>query len=185
MSILATQTNFILSNSTTHFLEIIISAEQDEEFRMMSQNSSGVMGIQNESQSSNGLFSWVMEGLLDTFTGKKLQQIKINLPGNTQVPMTIRCTSSLYFNTNIKSKQCTDVITGDFELAPQFHGEQMNINWETVLGYGYDSRGNVAIGGKIPTLREMAINCTFHDKKNNKIKSVDVTPACCKIQVSI
>ena len=78
MSILATQTKFILSNSTTHFLEIIISAEQDEEFRMMSQNSSGVMAIQNESQGTNGLLSWVMEGLLDTFTGKKLQQIKIN-----------------------------------------------------------------------------------------------------------
>ena len=145
MSILATQTNFLLHNTTNHFLEITISAEQDEEFRMMKQTSSNVV------------------------------------PGNTKVPMTIRCTSTLSFNTNIKSKQCSDIISGDFQLGPEYHGENLFIKWEPILGYGYDRKGNVTIGGNVPTHREMAINCVFEDNQKKRITGVDVTPACCKV----
>lgn len=181
MSILATQTNFLLHNTTSHFLEITISAEQDEEFRMMKQTSSNVVPVANDRRQTNGLFAWVMEGLLDTFTGSKLQEIKINLPGNTKVPMTIRCTSTLSFNTNIKSKQCSDIISGDFKLGPEYHGENLFIKWEPILGYGYDRKGNVTIGGNVPTHREMAINCVFEDNQKKRITGVDVTPACCKV----
>lgn len=181
MSILASQTNFLLSNTTSHFLEITISAEQDEEFRMMRQTSGNVMPVQNDRPQSNSVFSWVMESLMDTFTGSKLQQIKINLPAKTQVPMRIRCTSTLSFNTNIKSTQCTDIISGDFDLDPEYHGDSMTIQWAHVLGYGYDNQGNVAIGGSVPTKREMAINCNFFDKDKKKVSGIDVTPACCKV----
>lgn len=181
MSILATQTNFFLHNTTSHFLEIIINAEQDEEFRMMQHQSSNVVPMTSNSNNSNSFVSWVMEGLLNTFTGNKLQQIKINLPGKSKVPMTIRCTSTLTFQTTIKSTNCTDILSGDFDLQPEYHGETMTIQWEPVLGYGYDDKGNVAIGGKIPSKRDMAINCRFRDSKNNYIKGIDVTPACCKV----
>ncbi len=181
MSILATQTNFLLHNNTSHFLEITISAEQDEEFRMMKQKSSNVVPVANDTNNTSSFLSWVMEGLLDTFTGSKLQEIKINLPGKAKVPMVIRCTSTLSFNTNIKSNQCSDIISGDFQLGPEYHGESMFIKWEPMLGYGYDGKGNVAIGGKIPTHRDMAINCTFEDSKKKRITGISVTPACCRV----
>ena len=107
--------------------EITISAEQDEEFRMMKQQSTNVVPVANDTSMTNGFVSWMMEGLLNTFTGTKLQQIKINLPGNAKVPITIRCTSTLYFETSIKSTQCSDVISGDFQLGPEYHGDSMEI----------------------------------------------------------
>lgn len=185
MSILATQTNFFLHNTTSKFLEITIGAEQDEEFRLMPHQSSNVVPMTNNSNNNNTSFvSWVMESLLNTFTGNKLQQIKINLPGKSKVPMTIRCTSTLTFQTKIKSTDCTDMIAGDFDLNPEYHGETMTIQWEPILGYGYDKSGNVAIGGKMPSRRDMAINCKFKNGKNETIRGIDVTPACCKVTFS-
>ena len=57
----------------------------------------------------------------------------------------------------------------------------MEIQWEPMLGYGYDKKGNVAIGGKRPTHRELAINCTFRDEKGTTIRGMDVTPVSCKV----
>ena len=116
MSIIASQTHFNLSNKTSHFLEITIIAEQDEDFRMTQTNSNQIIPISNDNQAANGFFAWAMEGLLNTFTGSKLHEIRINLPANSKAPMDIRCTSTLSFNTNIKSKQCTEVISGDFNF---------------------------------------------------------------------
>ena len=109
MSILASQTNFLLSNTTSHFLEITISAEQDEEFRMMRQTSVRHAGA-NDRLRATGLFVGHGESNGHLYWSKL--QIKINLPAKTQFPMRIRCTSTLSFNTNIKSTQCTDIISG-------------------------------------------------------------------------
>ena len=104
--------DFNLVNKTSHFLEITIIAEQDEEFRMTQTNSNQIVPISNDTPSSNGLFAWAMESLLNTFTGSKLHEIRINLPANSEAPMDIRCTSTLSFNTNIKSTQyCNKIVS--------------------------------------------------------------------------
>ncbi len=183
MSILASQTKFILINTTPHFLEITISAEQDEEFRMVQQSSLNVTPVSDLHTQSKPFISWVMEGILDAFTGTKLKEIKINLPGNSQVPVTIRCTSTLAFDTCIKSSYCTEIIPGNFTFEPENQKDIINIKWETFMSYGYDANGNVAIGDNLPTYKDMSINCTFFGSDNSTITGIDVTPACCKVSI--
>jgi hypothetical protein len=181
MSIIAQQTNFTLHNTTKYFLEINISAEQDEEFRMVDGSSGNVIPIASVNNQDHGLFSSLMDGILNAFTGKQLHEIKINIPAYSKVPISIRCLTSLTFSTNIVSKNVSDVITGDFVLSPEHHGEPIKLEWKSVFGVGYSGNGEVAIGGIMPSKRDMSIDTIFRDKNGNKLSGIDVTPACCKI----
>lgn len=181
MSIIAQQTNFILHNSTKYFLEINISAEQDEEFRMVNSNNGNVIPIANQSSEDHGLFSTIVDGLLNAFTGKQLHEIKINIPAYTKVPIAIRSLTTLTFSTNIISKDVSDVITGDFVLSPEHHGEPLSLEWKSVFGVGYNASGDVAIGGVMPKKRDMSIDTIFRNKNNQKITGIDITPAVCKV----
>jgi hypothetical protein len=184
MSILAQQTNITLCNKTNYYLDIKILAEQDEEFRMTAGRHNNVIPISNGQTNVQGLFGTLVNNLMDVLTGSKLHEIRINLPAGQSVPVQIRCTSSLSFNTSIVSTQSIDHISGDFDLGPEFHGDPIEIHWRAVLGYGYDDNGDVALGGIIPSTRDLAINTEFFNKSKNKMAGPDVTPACCKIKFS-
>jgi hypothetical protein len=181
MSIIAQQTNFTLHNTTKYFLEINISAEQDEEFRMVNGTNGNVIPIANRSSEDHGLFSTLMDWTLNVFTGKQLHEIKINIPAYSKVPIAIRCLTTLTFSTNIISKDVSDVITGDFILSPEYHGEPIMVEWKSVFGVGYDHSGEVAIGGTFPSKRDMSIDTIFRNKDNVKMTGIDITPACCKV----
>ena len=96
MSIIAQQTNFTLHNSTK-YLEINISAEQDEEFRMVDGNSGNVIPIATANNEDHGLFSSLMDGLLNAFIGKQLHGNKNKYSSIYKVPISIRCLTSLTF----------------------------------------------------------------------------------------
>lgn len=181
MSILAQQTDLQLFNKTDYYLDITILAEQDEEFRMTAGGHDNVIPISSDNGSVQGFFGSVVNGLMDVFTGNKLHEIRINLPAKSSVPIQIRCTSSLSFNTSIISPNIKDHISGDFDLGPEYHGAPIRLEWKPVLGYGYDDRGDIALGGTIPSTRDLAINTEFVNKNNKKINGPTVTPACCKI----
>jgi hypothetical protein len=184
MSILAQQTDITLANNTNYYLDVTILAEQDEEFRMTAGSNNNVIPISNGKESVQGMFGAIVNGLMDVFTGSKLHEIRINLPARSSVPIHVRCTSSLSFNTSVVSQNTTDHISGDFDLGPEYHGNPIQIQWKGVLGYGYDKDGDVALGGKLPAMRDLAINTEFYDKNENKIAGPDVSPACCKIKFS-
>ena len=160
MSIIAQQTPITLHNNTKYYVEIKIIAE--------------IPIANGQSNLDHGLYGAAMDGLLNLFTGSKLHEIRINLPAGTKVPISVRCTSTLYFTTNVISKQCSDIIEGDFELDPQYHGEPMRIEWHAQ--FGYDHKGDVALGGKIPSKRDFPRFII-----RTKFSGPDVTPACCKI----
>ena len=79
------------------------------------------------------------------------------------------------------SKNVSDVIPGDFVLSPEYHGEPFSIQWQALLGYGYNSRGDVAIGGTMPAKRDLAIDATFINHKGQKVTTIDTVPTSCKI----
>lgn len=181
MSIIAQQTKFNLSNKSKYFIEVTISAEQDEEFRMIQETSgTSVVPVANQSQADHGLFSTMMDGLLNIFTGKQLTTIKVNIPAHSEVPISIRCLTSLTFTTSIVSQNVSDVIPGDFVLGPEYHGEPCKIIWKALLGYGYNSKGDVAIGGCMPSKRDLAIDAEFLNKHGKRVR-LESVPTSCKI----
>ena len=182
MSIIAQQTDITLSNKTKYYLDIKILAEQDEEFRMTAGSHNNVIPISNTRENAQGLFGTIVNSLMDVFTGSKLHEIRINLPSKSSVPIQVRCTSSLSFNTSVVSTDTSNHISGDFDLSPEYHGEPLTLEWKSVLGYGYDHKGDVALGGTMPSTRDLAINTEFYNKTGNKIAGPDVSPACCKIK---
>ena len=181
MSIIAQQTKFNLSNKSKYFIEVTISAEQDEEFRMINDSNGNVVPVSQSATEDHGFFSTMMDSLLSAFTGKQLTTIKVNIPPHSAVPISIRCLTSLTFSTNIISKNVSDVIPGDFVLSPEYHGEPFSIQWQALLGYGYNSRGDVAIGGTMPAKRDLAIDATFINHKGQKVTTIDTVPTSCKI----
>ena len=177
MSILASQTNFILCNSTKFNIEVTICTEQCEEFRMI--YSDNVVSVENDKKESGDVLSWMVEGLMNTFTGTKMHQIKIQLPTKCEVPICLRCSSTLTFFTNVASvEKCKK---GSFDLGPEYYGGDVHITWKSNIGYGFDERGKVAIGGTVPTTREVAIHCMIKDGKGNKITLPKMTPTVCTV----
>ena len=185
MSIIAQQTPFTFTNCTEHFLEIRVVAEQDDSFRMSTSHLNNVFAINtSDLVRSDTMFTSFVHGLLRLLHGEKLHEIKINLPAGQTAKASVRCASTLYFTTNILSQHTNNNMSGEFELGPEYHGDPIKIEWSQELGFAYTASGDVSIGTQIPTTQDVSINSSFFNKKNRKFSGPDVTPACCKIDIS-
>ena len=50
----------------------------------------------------------------------------------------------------------------------EYHGEPFSIQWQALLGYGYNSRGDVAIGGMPAKKGHMHINGSKSDDHRHR-----------------
>jgi len=184
MSIIAQQTLFTFTNKSKHFLEVRIVAEQDDSFRLDTSDSEYVIPVTTSDVArSNSTFSSLVHMVLKILHGEKLHEIKLNLPAGKTVKASVRCTSSLRFDTKIRSKGATETMAGEFDLGPEYHGDPMRIVWSHEMGYAYTDSGDVSIGASVATKQDVHINSSFYDKKNKKMSGPEVTPACCKVDI--
>lgn len=167
MSIIEQQTLFTLRNESTHFLKIVISAEQDDTFHMLKNASPNVLPVMsNDARYQTDFVSTMIELVTNLIKGNRLKEIIVNLPAESDVAITISCTATLLVETSICSSTCENKIPGDFEIGPEYHGQPISCHWQETVEND-----------------DLAIDTSFFDKRGRKIAGPEVTPVTGRLVV--
>ena len=179
MSVLSNSTHFNLSNTSTKFIELTISADQNSSFRIH-HNSSNIMEIPRKETNHASYASWLVDSVSSWTKGSSMQMVKINIPAKDTVECDISCTGALDFNTRIKDKNSRDHNEGQMIVPPENQGCELHVLFTENKGLGYTSRGDVAIGlGDIST-QQIIITTAIKTMDGHSIEIHDNIPASCK-----
>jgi len=182
MSVLSNSTHFNISNTTSKFLEISVSADQNSSFRIR-HKSQHIYETPRNNVDHVSYTSWFVHSVTNVMHGSSMQYVKINLPVNETVECEISCKSALVMETSIKDKKSRDHNRGEMIIPPETQGCELHVIYNQSKGLAYTSNGNVAIGLNNLDSQTVIVASTIKTMEGHVIDIEDNSPAMCKTHI--
>lgn len=179
MSVLSNSTHFNLSNTTTKFLKLTISVDQNSSFRIH-HTSNNIMEVPRSQINHASYVSWVVDSVSSWTKGSSMQMVEINLPKKETVECDISCSGALHFKTDIIDTNSIDYKNGQMIIPHENQGCELHLLFTEKKGLGYTTNGDVAIGLQHVSLQETIITSYIKTMNGENVHMYDNTPASCK-----
>lgn len=182
MSVLSNSTHFNISNNTTKFLELTVSADQSSSFRIH-HNSQNIMESPRKQTEHASYASWLVDNVASWTRGSSMQMVRINLPVKETLQCEISCTGALEFSTRIKDKKSKDHNDGSMVIPPENQGCELHVIYSETKGLGYTSKGDVAIGLGDLSSQTVIVASNVKTMDGHTIEVHDNIPSMCKTSI--
>lgn len=182
MSVLSNSTHFNISNNTSKFVELTLSADQSSSFRIH-HNSPNIIESPRKQTEHASYASWLVDNVANWTRGSSMQMVTINLPAKETIQCEISCTGALEFATRIKDKNSRDHNEGSMVIPPENQGCELHIIYSEMKGLGYTSKGDVAIGLGDLSSQTIIVGSSVKTMDGHVIEIEDNIPAMCKSSI--
>ena len=181
MSVLSNSTHFNISNNSSKFLVLAISADQSS-FRIQ-HSSSFIVETPRKNSENASYASWLVDNMSNWTKGSSMQMVQVNIPAKETIQCEISCNGALEFSTSIKDKKSKDHNEGVMIIPPENHGCELHIIYSEEKGLGYTSRGDVAIGLRNVATQTIHVHSSLKTMDGHSIEIHDNKSASCKINI--
>ena len=182
MSVLSNSTHFNITNNTSKFMVLSLSADQSSSFRI-THNSSNIVETPRRNIEHASYASWLVDNVANWTKGSSMQMVTINLPSKETIQCDISCSGALEFSTSVRDTKVSEPTDGNMIIPPENQGCELHIIYTEEKGLGYTKKGDVAIGLGDICSRTMYVHSQVKTMDGHTVEMYDNIPAMCKIVV--
>tara|TARA_B110000483_G_scaffold213820_1_gene263243 strand:- start:1771 stop:2307 length:537 start_codon:yes stop_codon:yes gene_type:complete len=178
MSVLSNSTHFNLTNNSTKFLHVYISADQQSSFRI--NHSSSLIKEHSNEVPTHTVVSWLVDSVKKWSQGNTMRMVDISLSPKNTVQCDINCNGALEFTTTIANVKGSD---GSLVIPPESQGCELDLFFSENVGIAYTKQGDVALNVSKMYSRTLVIPVEIKSTDDSLIDLDDNIPATCNVLI--